>query len=531
MNSIGVIVAWIVGCVVGLVLHLLHPEGLEQTYSLAMLMLAAFAIVATFLGRGEKRLRWTGLIVVAILAGAGWSLRVHPPSTSNDLAYYNGTEESVPIQITAYVSAEPVYRDRSQRLRLTARALTLPGTKQVVQVSGDMLTVLPRYPTFYIGEQLTLFGVLTVPPQIESFDYAGYLARHGIYSYMLYPKVTQRSSGTEGGPLELVSGARQRVRQALREGLPEPQAALVVGVVTGDRTSIPEDLQEAFARSGTSHILAISGQNISMLVGFVFLAYGGGKERRKMPLWLLGTILVLLAAYTVFTGATPAVVRAALMSGVLLMSQAVGRRFDPISALSISAALMSVVDPNLLLDVGFLLSFAAMLGLVQVSPMVLAGLTKLRVPVLLGIPLAASIGAQLTTSPLILLFTGRFSTVSPLATLTTEFMLLPLMITGIVGGLAGAVFGQAGSLLALLAWPFATWMIEFTRWWASLPAASLDVGPVSIAWITGYYMLAALLLWWLREGHKRFKLKPVELALAAGTVAAWTVLLGLLMSG
>jgi competence protein ComEC len=348
---------------------------------------------------------------------------------------------------------------------------------------------------------------------------------------MLYPKVTQRSIVVEGGLPGLVSAARERVRQALREGLPEPQAALAVGVVTGDRTSIPEDLQEAFTRSGTTHILAISGQNISMLVGFVFLAYGGGKERRKMPLWLLGTILLLLAVYTIFTGATPAVVRAALMSGVLLMSHAVGRRFDPISALSVSAALMSVVDPNLLLDVGFLLSFAAMLGLAQVSPLVLEGFDKLRVPALLGVPLAASIGAQLTTSPLILLFTGRFSTVSPLATLTTEFTLLPLMITGIAGGLAGAVFGQAGSLLALLAWPFATWMIEFTRWWASLPAASLEVGPVSIAWITGYYVLAALLIWWVREGRTRFKLRPIELALAAGTVATWTVLLGLVSSG
>jgi competence protein ComEC len=394
-----------------------------------------------------------------------------------------------------------------------------------------MLTVLPRYPTYYVGEQLTIYGRLTAPPQLEGFDYASYLARQGVYSYMLYPKVLDRRIGDEGGLLALVSGSRDKVRQTLGEGLPEPQAALVVGVVTGDRTGIPEDLQEAFTRSGTNHILAISGQNISMLVGFVFLVYSGGKERRKMPLWLLGIVLVLLAAYTVFTGATPAVVRAAVMSAVLLASQVVGRRFDAISALAVSAGVMSIFDPDLLLDAGFLLSFAAMLGLVQVSPLVLAVLDRIRVPQLLGVPLSASLGAQLSTAPLILLFTGRLSTVSPLATLTTEFMLLPLMLTGIAGGLAGALFGQVGSLVALSAWPPATWMIESIRWWASLPAASIEVGQVGLPWVLGYYLLLALGIWWVREGRMRLKVRPRELALAAGAVTAWTVLLGLLVSG
>ncbi|HYP18461.1 MAG TPA: ComEC/Rec2 family competence protein [Chloroflexia bacterium] len=531
MNSIGFVVAWVAGCVAGLFLHLLHPEGLDPVYGIVLLALAAAASLPTILGWQQKRLRWSGLLLIALLAGAGRTLLEHPPLTPGELAYYNGTETSAPVRVVAYVSGEPVYRDRSQRLRLTARSLALPGADETVQVSGDMLAVLPRYPGFYAGEQVTLYGTLTPPPQIEGFDYAGYLARQGVYSYMLYPGVLDRKATTEGGLLQLISGVRGAVRQGLREGLPEPQAALVVGVVTGDRTSLPEDLQQAFSISGTSHILAISGQNISLLVGFVFLAYAGGKERRKMPPWLLGTVLVLLGAYTVFTGATPAVVRAALMSGVLLASQAVGRRFDPISALAVSAALMSLVDPNLLLDVGFLLSFAAMLGLVQVSPLVLQGLSKARLPGLLGVPLSASIGAQLTTAPLVLLLTGRFSTVSPLATLTTEFMLLPLMIAGIAGGFLGALFGQAGSLLSLLAWPPATWMIESVRWWASLPAASLEVGQVGLGWIVGYYLLAALLVWWAREGRVRFKLQPRELALAACAVAAWTVLLGLLVGG
>jgi hypothetical protein len=110
-------------------------------------------------------------------------------------------------------------------------------------------------------------------------------------------------------------------------------------------------------------------------------------------------------------------------------------------------------------------------------------------------------------------------------------MLLPLMLAGIAGGLAGAVFGQVGSLLSLLAWPPATWMIESIRWWASLPAASLEVGSVGLPWVVGYYLLVALGIWWLREGRSRFKIRPREMALAAGAVTAWTVFLAFIVSG
>jgi hypothetical protein len=167
MNSIGFVVAWVAGCVAGLFVHLLRPEGLEPVYGLLVLALAGAAVLPTALGWEQKRLRWTGLLLVALLAGAGRTLLVHPPLTPGDLAYYNGSEASAPVRIVAYVSGEPVYRDRSQRLRLTARSLTVPGKSGLVQVSGDMLTVLPRYPSFYVGEQVTLYGKLTPPPRIE----------------------------------------------------------------------------------------------------------------------------------------------------------------------------------------------------------------------------------------------------------------------------------------------------------------------------------------------------------------------------
>lgn len=491
-----------------------------------MLALAAALIVPLVLGLRVRRARWCGLLLLALLAGLGRTLFIHPPVTASDLSFYNGSDKAQAVRVTGVVEAEPVYGDTYQRLRIGVHSLLLPGATTPTGTKGALLALAPRYPAYSLGERLSLVGRLTPPPSSPGFDYAGYLAHHGVYSYMLYPKVTSLGPAESSGIAGAVAWVRAKVRAALQSSLPEPQAALTVGVVTGDRTTIPPAVQDAFTLSGTQHILAISGQNMTLLIGFVYLLYAGN-TRRRLPGWLLFSSLLMLAAYTLFTGATPSVVRAAVMSGVLLMSQTLGRRFDPISALAVSAVLMTLYDPNLLADAGFLLSFAAMLGLAQVSPYLLVPLAKLRLPRLVAIPLAASLGAQIAVTPLLLLLTGRFSPVSPLATLTTEFALLPLMIAGIATGLLGSIFAPLGAVVGLLAWPWATWMLASVQWWAALPAATVQLPPVAPVWIATYYVVAASVVWWAKEGRPRLGMPAYQLALAVVAVGLWSLMLSM----
>lgn len=530
MNSIGAIVAWLVGCACGLAIIDMRPGGLEPLYGRLMLGAAFLALLPLWLGWSNRRTRWASIFLLALLAGGGRTMLVRPPISPADLAFYNSSERSTTVQVTGVVSAEPVAGDTFQRIRVSSRSILPLGRGAPVKVAGDMLILISRYPAYYIGDTLRLTGKLTVPPASGSFDYAGYLARRGIYSYMLYPKVVRTGAEDDSGLTQMVSPVRARVRAAIEAAMPEPQAALTVGVVTGDRTSIPQPVLDAFNRSGTTHILAISGQNVALLVGVLYLFFQTGSIRRRMPLWLLALALVLIGFYTIFTGASPSVIRAAIMSGVLLMSQAVGRRFDPISALAVSAAIMALADPNVLADGGFLLSFAAMLGLAQVSPFVFAALSKLKIPALLAVPLAAGVGAQGATAPLILLLTGRVSLVSPLASLTTEFALLPLMIAGIALGVFGAVSAPLGWLLGLATWPWASWMLASVQWWAALPAASLEAGTVGAQWIVPYYLLLALLIWWAREGKRRLAMSPYQIAFAASGLIAWSIFVGILLN-
>lgn len=527
MHSVGLFVAWLAGCATGLAILGRHPQGLEQGYGLALLSAALFLCIPALLGRNDRRTLWTSLFLIAGLAGCGRTLFTHAPVSPSDLAFYNSSAGSPRVTVAGTVSSEPVFSDRWQRVRISAGDIVgADPDSPSRQVRGDLLALLPRYPVHLPGERLSLRGNLTAPPEVEGFDYPAYLARSGVFSYMLYPQA--RSLGaSEAGPFaRVIAEVRQRAREALRSSVPEPEAALAVGVVVGDRTSIPAGLQEAFARTGTVHVLAISGQNIALIVGFVWLVYTRMGRARRMPFWLVLLLLVLLAAYTVFTGATASVVRAAIMGGVLLAAPLVRRRYDPTAALAASAVLLTAVNPNALGDGGFLLSFGAMLGIILVSPWLLILLSFLRVPGLLGATFAAGLGAQAVTLPLSALLTGRISLIGPLATLSIDWALLPLMMAGICTVLLYQLTPFLGHAGGLIVWLLGSWMVACVNAWSGIPWAAIDTAGFSSAWLLPCYAGLAALIWLAAHRSKVSSLfrtrKWIAMFAAGGTlVIAW----------
>ena len=429
----------------------------------------------------------------ALLLGCGRSLLTHPPVTERDLEFYNGPEDGPKALVVGVVSAEAQVTDRSQRIRVSAEGIQLPGDSVPRPVRGDVLAVVSRYPEREVGARVALSGTLTTPPNFDTFDYAAYLARQGLYSYMLFPRVTHLGAADVG---TAISGVRSRVRDALRRGLPEPHAALAVGVVTGDRTSISEEVREAFVRSGAQHILAISGQNIALLVGFVYAIYGL-IIRRRLDRVTFGVVVGLLITYTFFTGVTPSVVRAAAMGALLLFAPIAGRRADPLTALAVAATVMTLFDPDTLADVGFQLSFAAMAGIVFLAPYIYEKMKQMKAPTVIALSLSVSLGAQVATLPLVLFYTGKLSVVSLLATLTADIALLPLMLTGIITGIVGSVIPPLAPLFGLAVWPCAAWLLWWVEFWGGLPWASFDVGRISPLLVLGYYLALAWVVWLL----------------------------------
>jgi competence protein ComEC len=212
--------------------------------------------------------------------------------------------------------------------------------------------------------------------------------------------------------------------------------------------------------------------------------------------------------YTIFTGAAPSVVRAAIMGTVLLLGPLLGRRYDPVAAIALSAAVMFLFDPDVLADPGFQFSFLALLGITFVSTLLLAFIEriryrKVRVPALIAYPISATFGAVIGSAPMVALVTGWLSLVAPLATLSADFALPPLMIAGI----ATVILGSAGTAFALLpgllVWPFAWWLLANSLFWSSLPWAGVDAGALSTTHVLLYYALLFAIVAALCEAMRR----------------------------
>lgn len=363
---------------------------------------------------------------------------------------------------------------------------------------------MPRYPAYRYGDILQATGKLETPPQLDDFDYRGYLAHQGIYSTMLYPEVEVIDSGKGLAPLQWVYSLRSRLSQTLATVLPAPRASLAQGIILGIRGNIPDQVKTDFSHSGTAHLLAISGLHLSIIAG-ILLATGiwlFGKQR-YLYVWLaLGTIWL----YAVITGLHPPVLRAAIMVSVFLTAELLGRQRSAFTALAFAAAVMVGISPQILWDASFQLSFLAMSGLIFIFPP-LRILGRRAVTATLGEggaaatsatiadSLSVTLGALIAVWPLIAYYFGIISLVAPLATLIALPALPGVIITGALAGLLGLIALPVAQVVGWLAWLFLSYMLVVVGGFAALPLSSLEAASVetSLLWI--YYPGLALILW------------------------------------
>ncbi len=467
-----------------------------------VLAAAALTTVQAVYLRQRGRVWCAGLL---LLAGLG-ALRhaVAAPGATHAASHLIGQR----LVIDAVVDDEPLERPSIIVLRLRARRVATEGGA-LQEADFEMLARLPpdlegaahwRY-----GDRVRIEGVLVRPPRIEGFDYRLHLARQGVFVWM--PRVDRAQWLAYDPPYPAwasLLALKDALRQAVRATLPSPESALLNGILIGDDNALPESVQEAFRRTGTSHIISISGFNVSVIVGMVLLALGRvAHPRRAAPM-----LIVLLWIYALFVGASASVVRAVAMTSIALVGQLLWRRGFTLNTLCAAAFFLLLASPFYLFDIGFQLSFAATLGLVlfadRLSQPFAARLdatgahpriNKAVRLVVDGVLLTSA--AQLTTLPLIAVHYGQLS----LITLLTNAAILPLqppiMALGMLAAGAGALSRDLG---ALLAWPVfallraSIWVVEATAQaeWAAVPLPGIAM-PATAAY---YAVLGAGGLYW-----------------------------------
>jgi competence protein ComEC len=362
-----------------------------------------------------------------------------------------------------------------------------------------LAATLPRYPEIGPGDVVEVAGGARARPDSQ---YGTYLARLGAWGTIDVRRLVLLERPRS--PAATLEGARRGAGDLLTRVLPEPDAGLAAGILIGLRDRVDRDVATAFTTAGVSHVVAISGWNVAIVAAAVAALVGRlGRRRRSV------VTAAAIVVYIVFAGASPSVLRAGAMAGVVLFARESGRSGRAAAALGWAAAVLLLADPGLIGDPRFQLSSLATAGLIAwATPLTerLDRWTRGRLPRWLSECLGVSLAAQVATLPVVLALFGRLAVIAPGVNLLVVPIVAPAMAAGVVAMAGGALIAAGapdavGALLAAPAWVALHLMIGIVEGAASLPFASIQVEP-SVGLAAAVACAAAILIATSRNSHR-----------------------------
>lgn len=374
--------------------------------------LALAALAAVTAGRGRGRLAVFGGLVLAAAAGYAWArtqwlepaARTETSARSAIARAAAGDAEAggALVEVVGRLDAPWSPSGSLRRSRLDVESAEVDGRPLVLGAPIGLVVAgeSDPSPVAEVGDRVRVEGTLRLPesgaPRRSPFDLPA-------EPHLLLKSAQQieRLAGPSG-PLAPVYAARTALKRRLRAnlaGTPEADRtalALLLAFVLGDTQDLPLEAVGAFRNGGVAHIVAISGLQVALvaaLLGFIVRRAGASIAARD------AIVLAATLLFAVFAGGRPPVWRAALMIGLYLAARLLGRPTSPEHVLGFSASAILLADPSALLDVGFLLTFAAVFGLAEFGAPVVSRLRERGVPALLADALGATLGAELAVLP------------------------------------------------------------------------------------------------------------------------------------
>lgn len=462
---------------------LLASVGLRSS---VLLIAAAFA--AAFVVAGslrvvpfERKVRgwWWALTALALLMPIG-ALYYH-----FDDARFRANAVPLGVEtVTGIVRDDPALREGYR-----------PATV-ALEGGGRVRANLPPYPEVRYGDRVRLTGNIVAP---SPEGYARYLAKERVSGVMQRPQFEILSRG-EGSTVQAALYAlKRRVVEIFNRALPAEEAAFVAGLTVGERAAFSEEFKEAMQRSGTTHLVALSGYNVSIIVQYLMPVAFWLTRRRRAAFTL--TFLAIVG-FTLMAGAEASLVRAAIMGSLVLLARESGRLFDMRQAIVLAALAMVVVNPKVLaFDVGFQLSFLALLGIAYLAPAVRRWLghkeeeTGFRWRTMLS----ETAAAQIAVAPLLVAQFGSVSLTSLIANLAVLWAIPYTMGMGFVVAALGMIHETLSSIGGWFLWIPLRYELMTIR---MMSALSLPVAP-GVSWFGAffYYGVITFGAWWT---HRRY---------------------------
>lgn len=400
----------------------------------------------------------------------------------------------------AWVSAAVVVREDPRRLRSPGPP-TVSVRAELVQVDiagipielGGRVSVLApatEWQHLVPGQTVVLRGRLS-PPDRQDLTLA-----------VVRVNGPPLRVDTPGPVAKTAAAVRTSLAAAASDALPVDQAGLLPGLVVGDVSALPEDLESDFRAAGLTHLTAVSGANFAIVLGAALLLTRAIAIGPRSTVVLCGVVLL---AFVVVARPSPSVLRAAVMGGIGLLALVTGRRRQAVPALCTAVLGLLAWWPELSVDFGFALSVAATAGLVVVAPVWVDWLRAHgwgRAPAEV---VAVAVAAHAVTAPIVAGMTGTFSVVGVLANIAVAPTVAPITVVGVVAAVFAPWAGWLASLVLELASAPLWWLVAVARWSASLPGAGV-VMPSGVAGALTVSVVTAVMLLLLRLRVSRWLL-------------------------
>lgn len=320
---------------------------------------------------------------------------------------------------------------------------------KILEGGQGRILIKTRTANFAYGDLLLLKGEFQEPENFSDFDYRGYLAKEGIYSVVNYPqiKIIKRDQGSF--IKSFLFKMKKSFEKRIDELFPDPEASFLKGLLFGEKTSFSPEFKEHLQKSGASHLVALSGYNVTIIIqAILFLLLFLGLSRR-FSFWLA---IIFIISFILMTGASASVVRAGLMGILVILSQFFGRLYFARNALFASLFLMTCFNPKILrFDPAFQLSFSATLGLIYLFPFYQKIFQAQKSSFFNWREnLAVTFSAQTAVLPLLIIHFGYLSLISPLVNLLLLIFIPLIMSLGFFVVFLSFIFPF---LALVLAWP------------------------------------------------------------------------------
>ncbi|MCX6718120.1 MAG: ComEC/Rec2 family competence protein [Candidatus Staskawiczbacteria bacterium] len=410
---------------------------------------------------------------------------------ANDkLSKFNGKGQ---ITLTGTISNEPDVRDTSQMIKVKIE-------------NSTVLVTAKRYPEYKYLDKINLIGKLETPMVAENFNYKNYLMKDHIYSVMAFPKIEVVSIKHQHNIFsylyEKILFYKQKIRDSIQHNFSPPQSSILKGTILGDNGAMTSDLKSKLNITGLRHVIAVSGTHIVILSSIIMslLSFAGFRKGRAFYI-----AIIFICIFIILTGLPSSGIRAGIMGGLYLLAQKLGRQSNASRVIITACAVMLLINPLLLLyDVGFQLSFLAVMGLIYIEPFIkllIKKIAKDRAKEFVSI-VSTTFAAQIFTLPIMIYNFGNISYVSPITNLLVLPIVYWLMVFGFLASIVGIFSNVLAWILSVPCWILLTYFVKVIDLF-SQPWMAKSITNVSWIWVLASYLIIGFAVWLLNKKYSK----------------------------